>query len=241
MSVTEPSVPSAGQKPKRSLAGLSLLVGIIAFFSLGAPPQQPSPWLVLTALLGVLGIVLAVVHLRRVRQNKSLGGRALAIGGLCLSALLAFCGIALYPVHLGVERVRCIPHVTSAEQVCKAIRSYCNANQSLFPRTRSWKDDLVEAKFVEDKSKLEFDTGRAAGTYMMNAVLDGAKIGDIKQPKETVLIFEVAIGGRPAGGLEDFPPEPHLRMGYVVGFVDGHAEVVPASKLKDLIWHPLGR
>ena len=32
------------------------------------------------------------------------------------------------------------------------------------------------------------------------------------------------------------PPEPHGPDGYIIGFADGHVEVIPPEQIDNLIW-----
>ena len=41
-----------------------------------------------------------------------------------------------------------------------------------------------------------------------------------------------------AGGRELLPENPRVRRGYVIGFLDGHVELVRPDRLDELIWTP---
>ena len=73
-------------------------------------------------------------------------------------------------------------------------------------------------------------------TYAMNRALDGRRIEDVAAPALTVLFFEAEPGSPPAGGPELLPATPGFVEGYVIVFVDGHADNVPRKRIASLAW-----
>ena len=53
-----------------------------------------------------------------------------------------------------------------------------------------------------------------------------------------MLIFETDGGWNVAGGRELLPARPRHSGAYVIGFVDGHAEMVRPARLENLRWEP---
>lgn len=72
--------------------------------------------------------------------------------------------------------------------------------------------------------------------YAMNEKLLGAKLADIKNPAETVVLFESNIGGDdPVGGPEAVPEEGVHNGGINCGFVDGHVKWLPVAEARGLL------
>jgi prepilin-type processing-associated H-X9-DG protein len=72
--------------------------------------------------------------------------------------------------------------------------------------------------------------------FALNQAVAGAKLADVKRPGEVVLFFET--GGPediPFGGPDFVPTEPRHGGQVTVGFVDGHAQLVPPDKLRGLL------
>ena len=74
--------------------------------------------------------------------------------------------------------------------------------------------------------------------YALNAQLAEHSIKDIQSPAQTVLVFECDGGWNVSGGRELLPAKPRHLNAYVVGFADGHAEVVRLERLGRLRWAP---
>lgn len=72
--------------------------------------------------------------------------------------------------------------------------------------------------------------------YAMNEKLIGAKLADIEEPAETVVLFESNIGGgNPVGGPEAVPEEGVHNGGIMCGFVDGHVKWLRVERARDLL------
>ena len=222
-----PSVKTSG------LAIASLVLAICGFFTCG-----------LTAIIGlILGIVGLCAISKRADQLK---GKGIAIAGVVVSAvcivLVPFFSImmAIFMPALAHARVQARTAVSTnkARQICLAMMIYCDENDGRFPQVNNW--PVVLAPYLNDTTVLEspFAPPHAGRAWAMNAYLDGLRLHDIKQPARTVLIFEIEPGGPPAGGVDLLPPRPQGRKGYVIGFLDGHTELVPPERLHDLIWIP---
>ena len=69
--------------------------------------------------------------------------------------------------------------------------------------------------------------------YAMNEKLPGAKLADIENPGETVVLFESNIGGDdPIGGPEAVPEEGVHNGGIMCAFVDGHVKWLPVAEAR---------
>ncbi len=77
------------------------------------------------------------------------------------------------------------------------------------------------------------------GTSMVPTILPDSYIWvDRYVPAETVLIFETDGGWNLSGSRELLLAKPRHGNGYVVGFADGHAELVRPERLEKLRWEP---
>jgi len=227
-SVAEP-LPSAKTS---GLAIASLVLAVCGLFTCG--------------LTAIIGLILGIVALCAIsKRDDQLKGKPLAIAGIVVSAVsmifvlfTAFLMALLMPA-LARARMQAKTHVSlnNARQICLAMMMYCDENDGRLPPVNNWTAALTP--YIGDTKILEspFDphTGLA---WAMNRHLDGLKLNDIRRPARTVLIFEARIGGPLAGGREFLPHRPRGRRGYVVGFLDGHSEIIPPDKVRDLIWIP---
>lgn len=214
------------------LAVASLVLAVCGLFTCG-----------LTAIIGlILGIVALCAISKRADQLK---GKAIAVAGIVVSAVsmifvlfTAFLMALLMPA-LARARMQAKTSVSmnQARQICLAMMMYCEENGGRLPPVNNWTAAL--APYIGDKKILESPFAPHTGlVWAMNRHLDGRKLNDIRQPATTVLIFEARIGGPPSGGRELLPHRPRGRRGYVIGFLDGHVELVPLGRLHDLIWIP---
>jgi hypothetical protein len=214
------------------LAIASLVLAICGLFTCG-----------LAAFPGlILGIVALCIISKRAGQLK---GNGLAIAGVVISAvtivilpIIAFMMALLMPALASARtQGRTAVLLSNAKQICIAMYMYCDENEGRFPQVDNW--PVVLAPYLGDTkilhSPFEPHTGRA---WAMNAYLNGLRLSDIKMPHRTVLIFEIRPGGPVAGGRDLLPPRPTGRRGCVIGFVDGHSEVVRRERLGELIWIP---
>ena len=214
------------------LAIASLILAVCGFLTCG--------------LTAILGLILGIVGLCSIRKRaEQLKGQGLAIAGIVVSAItiailpfIALIMAILMPALAQAKmQARTIVSQNHVRQICLAMMMYCEDNDGRFPPADNWTTAL--APYIGDVKILESPFAPHTGcAYAMNKHLDGRKLNDIKQPARTVLIFEARIGGTPAGGRELLPHKPRGQRGYVVGFLDGHTEIVRTKNLDTLIWIP---
>jgi prepilin-type processing-associated H-X9-DG protein len=221
-----PSVKTSG------LAIASLVLAICGFFTCG--------------LTAIVGLILGIVGLCAIRKRaEQLKGQGLAIAGVVVSAIcivfvpfITLMMVFLMPALTHTKmQARTTVSLTKAKQICLAMMMYSDENDGRLPQVDNW--PVVLAPYLRDTKILESPFAPHAGrAWAMNAYLDGRRLRDIKQPARTVLIFEAGPGGPPAGDRELLPLRPRGRGGYVIGFLDGHVELVPHENLHELIWMP---
>jgi prepilin-type processing-associated H-X9-DG protein len=193
----------------------------------------------------VIGLILGIVSLGKIkRSNGRLSGQVLAIAGICVSGFMIFFSIpmmaamllpALARAKAKAQTANCINNV---KQLNLGVIMYADANGEKFPSATQW-CDLVLPQMGSDKP---FHCPSAASgsrcDYAFNQNLSGRRMGDIKNPGQTVLVFECEGGWNQSGGRELVTQQPRHAQRLVVGFADGHVESVSRVRLEQLAWEP---
>ena len=124
--------------------------------------------------------------------------------------------------------------LANASQLTAATAVYCDQHKDQYPPPDKWPQVLSLGS-----PALYAEPGKP-GTRMfaMNAMLKGLNQSDVPNPTQTVLFFECAPGRPPAGAQADLPATPRFPQGYIIGFCDNHAAMVPVANLPELIWNP---
>ena len=95
-----------------------------------------------------LGLILGLVSLNKIKKsNGQLGGKGLAIAGICVSvavipitAILA--GLLLPALANAKGKAQTINCVNNLKQIALAARTYANDHNDSFPPTATWCDAL---------------------------------------------------------------------------------------------------
>jgi prepilin-type processing-associated H-X9-DG protein len=235
MATGAPFSPST-DKPKTSgLAITSLILGLIGACSLG--------------LLSIVGLILGIMASKKIKASGgAVGGRGLAIAGIIVSIITLIIGLALAATIGGgawyglteakghAQQVMCLNNL---KLLCVATINYSVDRKGQFPPADTWPEVLKEGRYISDGGILTCPGKANAGrTYAMNAKLGGMDISLVRQRGQTVLFFECSPGAPPAGDRADLPPEPPHTGGWLVGFCDGHVEVVSLNRRDQLVWDP---
>jgi len=229
------NAPPPVQAPAKTsgLAVASLILGIAGPCTVG--------------IGSVLGVILGIVGLVKIGKSAGqLAGRGLAIAGLIVSGvgfvmllfIVPFAAAILLPAFTGTRNAAyATSSLNNVKQLCAAAHMYAAENKDQFPPGDSWPEALKAIGFTDQAlaDPAEHNGGRA---YAINALVAGKDQGAIERRSETVLFFECAPGSPTAGGPEILPPAPRHGRAYVIGFCDGHVELVAKSKLGRLIWNP---
>ena len=226
-----PETPPTAEFDQTSRAAiLSLVFGILGFFTAG--------------LASIAGLVLGTVALRQLRHSGVTGQRSVAVAGVTLSVLTLIAGIGMLIVLM--------PRLTemrsgarheferqSLENVGRAIWLYALVHAGRFPPPQRWPDEIEPYLPTPMKHGDAFwGAGTQGRAYAMNAHLEGKLITDISDPPSTVLLFECETGSVPQGGSDQVAEEPRDAAGFLILFVDRHAEHVPRERLHELRWDP---
>jgi len=231
-----PATPSGAQPtgaPSKTsgLAVTSLVLGILGVLTCG--------------LTSLVGLVLGIVAL--VRINKSQGqlrGQGLAMAGTIISAvfllLVPFSAAMLLPaLSKAKQKAMGISCMNNVKQLNLGLIMYSSDNKDQFPAGDVWCDAL--RPYLGGSTKAFICPLGASGQrchYALNGRLAGSSMKEIQAPAQTVLVFEIDGGWNVSGGRERLPASPRHTGAYVVGFVDGHVEMVRPARLPQLRWEP---
>jgi prepilin-type processing-associated H-X9-DG protein len=228
--------PTAGPQPPAAppkangLAITSLVLGCLGLFSCG-----------ITALMGLILGIMALVRINK--SHGQLDGKGIALAGTIVSAVFLLIGPlpvamllpALSRAKQKAQGIRCMNNI---KQLSLGVTMYASDNKNLFPVGTSWCDSL--APYVKDQATFLCPEGKPGLRchYAFNGKLVGHTMKEIESPAMTVLIFETDGGWNVNGGSELLLAKPRHRNAYVVGFADGHVEMVRANRLEKLRWEP---
>jgi len=124
--------------------------------------------------------------------------------------------------------------LSNMKQLCMSAHMYAGDNGDMLP-TEQWQDQL--APYVKNRAiyRCPAAPGKQIG-YVINEAVIGAALQDIKRPGQTVLFFESdPAHDLPFGGLDAVIAEPRHEGRIVVGFVDGHAQLMTPEELQQLL------
>lgn len=229
----EPIKPQYALPPEDAktsgMAIASLVLGICGFCTAG--------------IAAIVGLILGIVSFSAIRKSQGwLKGTGLAIAGISVSGIALLMipfmmGITVTALYNTRKSAKVLLSMNNARHLCLAVSLYCDENDGSFPPVDNWPAALNE--YISDEKILTSPFAPEAGrVWVMNKNLDGRKRQDIKQTHRIVLIFESRFNSPPAGAQELLSEKPGTIRGYVVGFLDGHAELVRSDRLDDLIWIP---
>jgi hypothetical protein len=120
-------------------------------------------------------------------------------------------------------------------KMASAMSAYLDDWHGRFPPPERW-NEVVVSRYCRTP-----DWCAACGgpSYAMNARLKGLSIKDVKDPANTVLLFESIEGKDLSGGPELFPNPPRHLGGHAVAFVDGRVLWVRGKDAGKLNWDPM--
>jgi len=230
-----PIRPAVGQQT--SLATTSLVLGILGF---------------LTCLTSIPAVICGHIALNRAKKfPDQYGGSGQAIAGLVTGYVVIAILIFLVPIEAAMflpalsrakQKAMSIKCVNNVKQLDLALIMYASENNQRLPSSNQWSDAILP--FVQNRR----DVFRCASGpanyrahYAFNSRLSDVVAAEIKQPYRTVLVFEEtdSDGWNLGGDNNLFPVKgPHTGGAVVIGFVDGHVEIVRPQNLSKLKWEP---
>lgn len=223
--------PAAAPPKTSGLAVTSLVLGCLGLLTCG--------------ITSLVGLVLGIIALVRINKSKGqLGGQGLALAGTIVSA--AFLLLAPIPAAMllpalakAKQKATGIQCMNNVKQLNLGLVMYAGDNKDLFPSGTAWCDALIP---YLGGSTNAFVCPQGAPNrrchYAVNARLAGRSIKEIQAPAQTVLVFEIDGGWNVSGGRELLPVKGRHAGACVVGFADGHAEMVRPARLEQLHWEP---
>ena len=224
--------------PKRSgMAIGSLVLGILGVLTCG--------------LSAIVGLILGIVSLVSIR--KSLGrltGQGMAIAGIVVSAvaLLVIPAVLLAILIPSLSAARDYARQTVAlsnmHQLSMATHMYAAEHDGRLPDPDNWVEQIKPYAGEEIDKLIPMPSSPESGpAFAMNEGLvdrsgKAIVLENLQQSGQTVLFFEAEDGSPLSGGPELLPAEPRGPSGYIILFVDGHVEAIPAGDMDGLIWQP---
>jgi prepilin-type processing-associated H-X9-DG protein len=227
-----PSLPNLPPRPPAPaklsrLAITSLVLGVLGIFSCG--------------ITAIVGLVLGIVSLVQISKSQGrLKGQGLAIGGIIASALFLFVAPAMLLPALAKAKAKAqsINCMNNVRQITLAVVLHAQSNTNSYPPAATW-CDAIQTEIGSDKV-LQCVAGDKEHRchYAFNAKLDGLTLDLVRNPAQTVMVFETDGGWNLSGGRELLPKKTRHGRAVAIGFVDGHAEMVAESRLSQLEWEP---
>jgi len=214
------------------LAITSLVLGIVAIATCG----------ILLLIAAPVGLILGLVSMNQIRKSQGqLKGRGLALAGViisCVALLLipVFAALllpALAQAKQKAETTRCVNNV---KQLSVALCICGDDNQGHYPVATNWCGAVQGTGVSSQIFHCPADNSGSRCSYAYNAKLAGVE--ETKANPNTVMIFEAGGGWNASGGPELLLDKPRHGHAVVVGFADGHVEIVPDSQLSQLRWNP---
>ncbi len=199
-----------------------------------------------TFVTALVGLVLGFLAHSRIRQSGGrLTGSGLATTGIVLSAVFILIGMLAVPAALllpalakAKQKAQTISCMNDVKQLQLAVLRYSGDNKDVLPSATVWCDAITQ--YAGSPGTLHCPVGDASqrGHYAFNSKLSGLPIEKITNLTTTVMIFETVGGWNVSGGPEVMLKTPRHPMGFVVGFANGHTELVTPSRLSQLNWEP---
>lgn len=230
-----PPLPDAAPKPAGptvtcGLATAALICGALGF----------------TCLTAVVGLVLGFMAHSRIRQSGGrLTGSGLATAGIVLSLIFMLLGLLAVPAALllpalakAKQKAQTITCVNNVKQLALGVRLYSSDHNDVLPTAAKWDDAITQ--YIGSSRPFQCPTGddRQRTHYAFNAKLSGVPDKQITSPGNTVMIFETDGGWNLSGGPESLLKNSRHGRNLVVGFADGHVEMVTPARLPQLQWEP---
>jgi prepilin-type processing-associated H-X9-DG protein len=185
------------------------------------------------------GLILGLVGLRKINRSAgALGGKGLAIAGICVSGffmvvnIFIIVAIAIPAFVTAHDYGRAAGCFHNLKQLGAGMKLYAEDNGGKLPDAARW-CDAIEKHVPE---RLAFRCATTSGYYLFNRNLSGIELSRVSNAERTVLLFEGKGGKNASGGGADLSATPAHRGGNNILFVDGHVERVPMARYKQLRW-----
>lgn len=222
---------AAAVQPKTSgMAITSLVMGILGACTLG--------------ITSIVGVILGVISLNKIsKSNGQLGGKGLAIAGICVSvavipiiAIPILAGLLLPALARAKSKAQTINCVNNLKQIGLSARIYANDHNDALPLAANWCDTLQPVLGSAKVLHCNADSSGQRSTYGYNIRLSGKKDDEVNP--RTVMFFEIDGGWNVSGGPELLQQQPRHRQTVNIAFADGSVQQVRVADLTQLRWNP---
>ena len=189
------------------------------------------------------GLIFGILSLKKIGRSKGqLGGEALAIAGIAVSAgalLLGTLYLAiLYPVFSNArEKARQTACLSNMKQLSLGLIMYAQDWDEKAPPADTWSDAIdpyvKSRKIYVCPDALDLKCG-----YAFNDKLTSDAFATMTNPAETLLFFESNLGWNGHGTAEALPAKPRHKGGDNFAYCDGHCKWVRRGRAPALQWLP---
>lgn len=220
-------------KKANNMAIVSLVLGILGFFSFG-----------LTALFGV---ICGIIALNQINRDDKYEGKGIAIAGTILSGVsFAFLSIflaILFPVFAQArEKAKETICMTNQRYLSRAMLLYAEDHDQKLPSKNDWSDLILpycsDKKLFHCPSSTSKANGGAKTTdYAYNMHCSQLKIVKVNMPSITPMIFDSKNSKWNQSGGDELVACRHGNK-TVMAFMDGHVESKTPEEAKETIWDP---
>ena len=193
-------------------------------------------------ITAVIGLVLGIVALLKIEKSQGrLGGRGLAIAGICVSAVMLvfglpmLAGLMLPALAKAKDRAQTINCFSNVKELGATARTFVERNDGVLPQGTNWCDVLRPHVRAQNVFYCPREKSQLCG-YGFNAALSGRTLSEVNPA--TVMFFEIPVGWNVSGGPEQMLSRPRHHRFINVVFVDGTARQVTQDGTGDLRWEP---
>ena len=166
-----------------------------------------------------------------------MGAAAVPLAGFGMS----MAGMVLPAISSASDSAQEAVKMNNAKQLGISFFEY-NADQGQLPKAETWCDELIkydiEPSMFSDPifEETKESPDEKVCIWLFNRNLSGVKIEDIKDPANTVLIYDGGLDWNGAAGKEEFFPDANFKVTTV--FADGHVEQIGPQEAARLKWTP---
>ena len=166
-----------------------------------------------------------------------MGAAAVPLAGFGMS----MAGMVLPAISSASDSAQEAVKMNNAKQLGISFFEY-NDVQGQLPKAETWCDELIkfdiEPSMFSDPifEETKESPDEKVCIWLFNRNLSGVKIEDIKDPANTVLIYDGGLDWNGAAGKEEFFPDADFKVTTV--FADGHVEQIGPQEAARLKWTP---
>ncbi len=221
-------------KKTNTLAIVSLVLGIMAFFCFG-----------ITALFGV---ICGVIALNQINRDDKYEGKGIAIAGTILSGVsFAFLSILLailFPVLAQArEKAKEESCMTNQRYLSRAMLMYAQDHNETLPSSGNWCDLITP--YITDKKIFQCPSagsiankGGKSTSYAYNTHCNHLNIVKVNMPSITPMTFDAKNSKWNQSGGNELVACRHAKK-TVMSFLDGHVESKTPEEARETIWDPM--